>query len=150
MNSPGPLRAVKDHNVGSLEPQKFIVSQFWRPKSSCGQATRPRKVLGKDIFQTSLLVAFSVPKPVDDGLPLTVSGGAWWAAVYGVTQSRTQLKQLRSSSSRAFPRGAVLGTASGIGSAPPPRSPPPHDGAVFTISVLQTHPQYWRQHYPKQ
>ena len=27
-------------------------------------------------------------------------GGAWWAAVYGVTQSRTQLKRLRSSSSR--------------------------------------------------
>ena len=27
-------------------------------------------------------------------------GRAWWAAVYGVTQSRTQLKQLSSSSSR--------------------------------------------------
>ena len=27
-------------------------------------------------------------------------GGAWWAAVYGVTQSRTQLKRLSSSSSR--------------------------------------------------
>ena len=26
-------------------------------------------------------------------------GGAWWAAVHGVTQSRTQLKQLSSSSS---------------------------------------------------
>ena len=26
-------------------------------------------------------------------------GGAWWAAVYGVTQSRTRLKQLSSSSS---------------------------------------------------
>ena len=26
-------------------------------------------------------------------------GGAWWAAIYGVTQSRTQLKQLSSSSS---------------------------------------------------
>jgi len=29
-------------------------------------------------------------------------GGAWWAAVYGVTQSWTQLKQLSSSSSSAF------------------------------------------------
>ena len=29
-------------------------------------------------------------------------GGAWWAAVYGVTQSRTRLKQLSSSSSRKF------------------------------------------------
>ena len=27
--------------------------------------------------------------------------GAWWAAVYGVAQSRTQLKRLSSSSSRA-------------------------------------------------
>ena len=25
-------------------------------------------------------------------------GGAWWAAIYGVAQSQTQLKQLRSSS----------------------------------------------------
>ena len=27
-------------------------------------------------------------------------GGAWWVAVYGVAQSRTQLKRLSSSSSR--------------------------------------------------
>ena len=27
-------------------------------------------------------------------------GGAWWAAVYGVAQSRTRMKQLSSSSSR--------------------------------------------------
>ena len=31
-------------------------------------------------------------------------GGAWWAAVYGVAQSRTQLKRLGSSSSTAFYR----------------------------------------------
>ena len=43
-----------------------------------------------------------------NGIPLQCSwlenprdGGAWWAAVYGVTQSRTQLKRL-SSSSREF------------------------------------------------
>ena len=29
-------------------------------------------------------------------------GGAWWAAVYGVAQSRTRLKQLSSSSSMAY------------------------------------------------
>ena len=28
-----------------------------------------------------------------------MDGGAWWAAVYGVTQSRTGLKQLSNSSS---------------------------------------------------
>ena len=32
-------------------------------------------------------------------------GGAWWAAVYGVSQSRTRLKRLSSSSSsRSLPR----------------------------------------------
>ena len=30
-------------------------------------------------------------------------GGAWWASVYGVTQSRTRLKRLSSSSSSLFP-----------------------------------------------
>ena len=30
--------------------------------------------------------------------------GAWWAAVYGVTQSRTRLKQLSSSSSSSTSR----------------------------------------------
>ena len=42
-----------------------------------------------------------------DGSPLQCSclenprdGGAWWAAVYGVTQSRTRLKRLGSGSSR--------------------------------------------------
>ena len=29
-------------------------------------------------------------------------GGAWWAAVYGVAQSRTQLRRLNSSSSSSF------------------------------------------------
>ena len=29
-------------------------------------------------------------------------GGAWWAAVYGVTQSRTRLKRLSSSSSKGM------------------------------------------------
>ena len=43
-----------------------------------------------------------------NGIPLQCSclenprdGGAWWAAVYGVTQSRTQLKRLSSSSSKS-------------------------------------------------
>ena len=30
-------------------------------------------------------------------------GGAWWAAIYGVTQSRTRLKRLSSSSSSSSP-----------------------------------------------
>ena len=46
----------------------------------------------------------------ENGNPLLCSclenprdGGAWWAAVYGVAQSRTPLKQLSSSSSRVCP-----------------------------------------------
>ena len=35
-------------------------------------------------------------------------GGAWWAAVYGVKQSRTQLKQLSSSSSSMIHWGLML------------------------------------------
>ena len=34
-------------------------------------------------------------------------GGAWWAAIYGVAQNRTQLKRL-SSSSRGLGAGQVL------------------------------------------
>ena len=33
---------------------------------------------------------------------LSRDGGAWWAAVYGVTQSWTQLQQLSSSSTTLF------------------------------------------------
>ena len=35
-------------------------------------------------------------------------GGAWWAAVYGVAQSRTQLKWLSSSSSNLFKRAFLV------------------------------------------
>ena len=47
-------------------------------------------------------------------------GGAWWAAVYGVAQSRTQLKWLSSSSSRVvvwvkwINTSKSLGTVAGI------------------------------------
>ena len=44
-----------------------------------------------------------------NGIPVQYSclenpmdGGAWWAAVYGVAQSRTRLKRLSSSSSSIF------------------------------------------------
>ena len=40
----------------------------------------------------NLLQCFCLESPRD--------GGAWWAAVFGVTQSRTRLKRLSSSSSR--------------------------------------------------
>ena len=37
-----------------------------------------------------------------------MDGGAWWAAVSGVTQSWTRLKRLSSSSSRGFPGGTAV------------------------------------------
>ena len=52
------------------------------------------------------LQAFKEEGGEGNGNPLQCSclenprdGGAWWAAVYGVTQSRTRLKRLGSSSS---------------------------------------------------
>ena len=41
-----------------------------------------------------------------------MDGGAWWAAVHGVTQSRTRLKRLSSSSS-PLSTGAMFETGSG-------------------------------------
>ena len=52
------------------------------------------------------LMCYNVVVIVGNGNPLQCSclenprdGGAWWAAVYGVTQSQTRLKRLSSSSS---------------------------------------------------
>ena len=43
-------------------------------------------------------------------------GGAWWAAVYGVAQSRTRLKRLSSSSSsKAFIKGRLESITKEIG-----------------------------------
>ena len=54
----------------------------------------------------SLLLESSIPWGGGNGTPLqcsclenTMIGGAWWAAVYGVAQSRTRLKRLSSYSS---------------------------------------------------
>ena len=43
------------------------------------------------------------------GLEKPRDGGAWWAAVYGVAQSRTRLKQLSGSSSSSVPFASVSG-----------------------------------------
>ena len=58
-------------------------------------------VLSHRLFRLSLLFC----SREGNGTPLQYSclenpmdGGAWWAAIYGVTQSRTQLKRLSSSS----------------------------------------------------
>ena len=58
------------------------------------QETRVRSLgqedsLEKEMATHSSVLAWSIPG----------TGEAWWAAVYGVTQNRTRLKQLSSSSS---------------------------------------------------
>ena len=47
--------------------------------------------LGKEMATHSSVLAWRI----------SGTGGAWWAAVYGVAQSRTQLKRLGSSSSKS-------------------------------------------------
>ena len=66
-----------------------------------------------------------------NGTPLQCSclenprdGGAWWAAVYGVTQSRTRLKRLSSSSSREQSKSMFTKMPSFW---PPPLPPPAHN-----------------------
>ena len=41
-------------------------------------------------------------QPLSQEDPLGMGGGVWWAAIYGVAQSRTRLKRLSSSSSSSF------------------------------------------------
>ena len=59
----------------------------------------------------SQLLLITMPRGEGNGNPLQCSclenprdGGAWWAAISGVAQSRTRLKRLSSSSS-SMPRG---------------------------------------------
>ena len=53
----------------------------------------------KHIFGAYCIVSLGNP-PQYSCLENPVDRGAWWAAVYAVTQSQTQLKRLSSSSSR--------------------------------------------------
>ena len=61
---------------------------------------------------------YQCPDGEGNGTPLQCSclenprdGGAWWAAICGVAQSRTRLKWLSSSSSRAQTSSSVIGTS---------------------------------------
>ena len=95
-------------------------------------------------FQFSLLC-------IGEGSPLQCSclensrdGGAWWAAVYGVTQSRTWLKWLSSSSSSidgGFPDDSVVkdspANSGGVGPIPGSgRSPGEENGNPLQYSCL--------------
>ena len=67
--------------------------------------TIEKRIFNQTIFPTPMFFLLQ-HKPQGNGNPLQCSclenprdGGAWWAAVYGVIQSRTRLKRLSSSSS---------------------------------------------------
>ena len=74
-----------------------------------------------------------------------VDRGAWWAAVYGAAQSRTRLKQLSSSSSRASQVTVVVnnlpanaGNVRTVGSIPGlGRSPGVGNGNLLQYSCLE-------------
>ena len=73
-------------------------------------------------------------------------GRAWWSAAYGVTQSRTQLKRLSSSSRKnyqGFPDGSVvknlLTNVGDVGSIPElGRSPGEGNGGIFARKIPWT------------
>ena len=79
----------------------------------CSNEVKRRLLLGRKVM-TNLDSIFGE----GSGNPLQYSclenprdGGAWWAAVYGVAQSRTQLKRLSSSSSSSQGYGFSCGHA---------------------------------------
>ena len=53
-------------------------------------------------------------------------GGAWWAAVYGVTQSQTRLKRLSSSSSSLYDKAKVAHLCAELSSLTDSPSSPDH------------------------
>ena len=60
----------------------------------------------------SSTLAWKIPWTEELGRLQSMDGGASWAAVYGVAQSRTQLKRLSSSSSIKLIQGSGCVTAS--------------------------------------
>ena len=86
-----------------------------------------------------------------NGTPLLYSclenprdGGAWWAAIYGIAQSRTQLKRL--SSIDSSPKKCCLSLLHGqVGSLPqaPPGKPLIHDMHDEMSAAAATSLQLW-------
>ena len=98
-------------------PQVYMCSASWTPlpppspyhPSGLSQFTSPK--LPISCIEPGLAIHFlyDIIHGEGNGNPLQCSclenprdGGAWWASVYGVTQSRTRLKRLSSSSSNSI------------------------------------------------
>ena len=91
--------------VGHISDKGFA-SRIYKELSKVNSRTKtnPIRKWAKDLNR--LLLKTTGSSGEGDGTPLQCSclknprdRGAWWAAVYGVTQSRTRLKRLSSSSS---------------------------------------------------
>ena len=111
------LCAYQTHLINKgLSEYKTSQRRHWRPTPVLlpGNSHGPRSLVGcspwdhQELYLTEQLhFHFSLSCIGEgNGNPLQCSclenprdGGAWWAAVYGVAQSRTQLKGLSSSSS---------------------------------------------------
>ena len=93
------FQILKDYGVKVLHS---ICQQIWKtqqwPRTGKGQFSfqSQRKAMPKNAQTTTQLHSSHTPVGENNGTPLQCSclenpkdGGAWWAAVYGVTQSRT-------------------------------------------------------------
>ena len=122
MEEPGGLQSMGSPRVGHdwVTSLSLFTLMHWRRKWQStplllpGKSHRQRSLVGCSLWGREELDTtewlhfhFSLPCIEEgNGNPLRYSclenprdGGAWWAAVYGVAQSRTWLKRLSSSSS---------------------------------------------------
>ena len=123
------------HPTPVLLPGK---SHGWRSLVGCGPLGRKELDMTERLpFHFSLSC---VGKGNGNPLPCSClenprDGGAWWAAIYGVTQSRTQLKWLSSSSSK-------------IVTCPPRSWKPKKKGGKRLVTFLTLSHSRW-QHFKK-
>ena len=99
------FQILKDDAVKVLHS---ICQQIWKTQQLPQDWKRsvilpiPKKGNAKEClnYRTIALISHASGNPIQCScLENPRDGGAWWAAIYGVTQGRTRLKQLSSSSS---------------------------------------------------
>jgi len=107
--------ASGDQNIGVSASASVlpVTIQDWFPLGWTGWISLQSKGLWRIFSNTTVqkhqFLGTQLSLGEGNGNPLQYSclenprdGGAWWAAVYGVAQSRTQLKRLSSSSNNSF------------------------------------------------
>ena len=94
----------------SVDPTSASAAYFMQEMNFRNNSLNVQSDFGKKLWtRTSQNSPLHTGIGEGNGNPLQCSclenprdGGAWWAAVYGVTQSRTRLKRLSSSSSNVY------------------------------------------------